>query len=181
MLAEEGANGNELTPVLADVAVTEEEHGRVEATVGDILREARSSSREAIEETVALLLDATRTVNVVVPAGALPGQVIGVQVPDLKLRLDGLKFVSERVEGKAFEARSPSSENYPMPSTLEEWERLPFKYKFAFAALATIPGIERMIETNDPRSWEVFARNEISMASLRFVLEECERMLERAA
>ena len=86
--------------------------------------------------------------------------MIGVQVPDLKLRLDGLKFVSERVEGEAFEARSPSSENYPMPSTLEEVGAVPFKYKFAFAALATIPGIERMIETNDPRSWEVFARNE---------------------
>ena len=107
--------------------------------------------------------------------------MIGVQVPDLRLRLDGLKFVSERVEGKALEAKSRSSENYPMPSTLEEWERLPFKYKFVFAALATIPGIERMIESNDPRSWEVFARNEISMASLRFVLDECERMLERAA
>jgi hypothetical protein len=48
--------------------------------VVDILREARSSSREAIEETVALLLDARRTVNVVCP-GALPGQVIRVQVP----------------------------------------------------------------------------------------------------
>ena len=68
-----------------------------------------------------------------------------------------------------------------MPSTLAEWERLPFKYKFAFAALATIPGIERMIESNDPLSWEVFARNEISMVSLRFVLDECERMLERTA
>ena len=61
--------------------MTEEEHEQVAATVGDILRDARSSSREAIEETVALLLDARRTVNVVVPAGALPGQVIGVQVP----------------------------------------------------------------------------------------------------
>jgi hypothetical protein len=57
------------------------EHDEVEATVGDILREARASSREAIEETVALLLDARGTVNVVVPAGALPGQVIGVQCP----------------------------------------------------------------------------------------------------
>ena len=117
--------------MLADVGVTEEEHGRVEATVGDILREARSSSREAIEETVALLLDATRTVNVAVPAGAIPGHVIRVQVPDLKLRLDGLKFLSERVEGRPAEA-SASTENYPMPSTLEEWERLPFKYKFAW-------------------------------------------------
>jgi hypothetical protein len=82
------------------------------------------------------------------------------------------------VEGRPADARG-ASENYPMPSTLAEWERLSFKYKFAFAALATIPSIERMIESNDPRSWEVFARNEISMASLRFVLDECERMLER--
>ena len=94
-----GKNGK--PPLLADVGVTEEEHERVESTVGDILRQARSTSREAIEETVALLLDARRTVTVAVPAGALPGQVIGVQVPDLKLRLDGLKFVSERVEGKS--------------------------------------------------------------------------------
>lgn len=36
-----------------------------------------------------------------------------------------------------------------------------------------------MIESNDPQRWEVFARNEISMASLRFALEECERRLER--
>ena len=68
VLAEEGI-GNGAEPAVADVDVSAEEHERVAATVGDILRDARTSSREVIEETVALLLDARRTVKVVVPPG----------------------------------------------------------------------------------------------------------------
>ena len=45
----EEPSANESPSVVADVAVTDEEHDQVEATVGDILRHARSSSREAIE------------------------------------------------------------------------------------------------------------------------------------
>ena len=107
--------------VLADVAVTEEEHEQVAATVGDILRDARSSSREAIEETVALLLDAQRPVNVVVPPGAKPGQKIagpGAR-PEAPPRRPQVPFRARRGEADGSEATT-SSENYPMPTTLAE-------------------------------------------------------------
>ena len=180
VLAEEGI-GNGAEPAVADVDVSAEEHERVAATVGDILRDARTSSREVIEETVALLLDARRTVKVVVPPGAKPGETIAVQVPDLKLRLDGLRFVSERLEGRPAETRSgASSENFPMPSTLAEWERLPYRFKFAFAAMATMPGIKRLIEDGNPDRWEELLRNELSVGSLRWVVGELEKMERRA-
>ena len=94
-----GKNGT--PPVLADVAVTEEEHEQVAATVGDILREARSSSREAIEETVALLLDAQRAVNVVVPPGrqARPEDQGAGARPEAPPRRPQVPFRARRGEG----------------------------------------------------------------------------------
>jgi hypothetical protein len=179
-LAKEGS-GNGAEPVVADVDMSEEEHERVTATVGDILRDARSSSREAIEETVALLLDARRTAKVVAPPDAKPGQTIDVQVPDLKLRLDGLKFISERLEGRPAETKPGTGPQMAMPRTLADFEAMTFMQQFAFFATSELPAIKRLLEDGNPDDWEALRRNELRVGSLRWVVGELDKMERRAA
>ena len=169
--------GNGAPAVVADVNVTAEEHARVEATIGDILRDARSSSREAIEETVALLLDATRRVKVVVPAGAKPGQTIHVQLPDLKVRLDGPRLILDRLEGRPAEAEP--GPQLMRPRTLAEFERMTYTEMYAYIATSQLPAIKRLIEDGNPNDWEALRKSELSVGSLRWVVDELERMERR--
>ena len=116
----------------------------------------------------------------VVPFDAQPGQVSTVEVPDLKLRLDGLKFLSERMEGKTVETKSEAGPQMLRPRTLAEFKRLTYNEMYAYVATSTLPAVKRLIEDGKPVDWEALRKNELSVGSLRWVVDELEKMERRS-